>query len=78
MAGRKPRITTDDVLDTFEENGDRCEPFTAPEIAETLNCHRNTARNKLEDLVFMGDLDSKKASASGKVYWKPCLRDSNE
>ncbi|WP_135854280.1 helix-turn-helix domain-containing protein [Halorussus salinus] len=78
MAGRKPRITTDDVLDVFEENDDRCEPFTAPELAEELNCHRNTARNKLEDLVFVGDLDSKKASASGKVYWRPCVKRTDE
>ena len=71
MAGRKPRITTDDVLSIFEENDDSCEPFTAPEIAEVLNCHRNTARNKLEDLVFLGELDTKKVSASGRVYWLP-------
>ena len=75
MSGRKPRITTDDVFAYFEENDDRCEPFTAPEIAEALNCHRNTARNKLEDLVFTGDLETKKASASGRVYWRPCQPD---
>jgi predicted ArsR family transcriptional regulator len=72
VAGRKPRITTDDVLALFDENSDPCEPFTAPEIAEELNCHRNTARNKLEDLVFVGDLETKKVSASGRVYWLPC------
>lgn len=71
MSGRKPRITTDDVLAIYEANDDPCEPFTAPEIAEVLDCHRNTARNKLEDLVFCGDLDTKKVSASGRVYWRP-------
>lgn len=74
MAGRKPRITTDDVLALFQENDDPCEPLTAPEVAETLNCHRNTARNKLEDLVFVGELETKKASASGRVYWTPGAR----
>lgn len=69
--GPKPRITTDDVLQFFEETDDKCEPFDAPEVAEQFSCHRNTARNKLEDLVFLGDLNSKKI-ASGKVYWKPC------
>lgn len=68
--GPKPRITTDDVLTFFTEGDDKCEPFDAPEIAGYLSCHRNTARNKLEDLVSMGDLDSKKI-ASGKVYWRP-------
>lgn len=72
--GPKPRITTDDVLALFEKAEDQCEPFDAPEIADMLSCHRNTARNKLEDLVFMGELESKKI-ASGKVYWVPCTRD---
>lgn len=72
VSGRKPRITTDDVLEIFDENVDSCEPFAAPEIAERLNCHRNTARNKLEDLVFIGDLETKKVSSSGRVYWRPC------
>ncbi|SFS55979.1 hypothetical protein SAMN04488556_1564 [Halostagnicola kamekurae] len=69
--GRKPRITTDDVLQIFLDVDDRCEPFGAPEISDLLSCHRNTARNKLEDLTFMGDLESKQI-ASGKVYWRPC------
>lgn len=72
--GRKPRITNADVLDCFEESRDRCEPLTTPEVAGMLNCHNNTARNHLEDLVFTGDLQSKKAG-SGKVYWVPCLPD---
>ncbi len=58
-------------LTIFEENDDPCEPFTAPEIAEALNCIRNTARNKLEDLIFIGDLKTKKVSASGRLYWSP-------
>ncbi|WP_458206127.1 hypothetical protein [Haladaptatus sp. NG-SE-30] len=72
MDGRNPRITTDDALERFQENDDRCEPFTVPEIAEMLNCHRTTARDKLEDLVFVGDLDSKKTGAKGGVYWMLC------
>jgi len=75
MAGRKPRITPDDALAIFEENEDACEPFSAPEVAEVLNCHRNTARDKLEDLVFLGELETKKVSAAGRVYWSPCSRD---
>jgi len=76
MAGRKPRITTDDVLSIYQSNTDCCEPFSAPEIADKLNCHRNTARNKLEDLVFLGDLETKKVSASARVYWRPCETDN--
>lgn len=72
--GRKPRITNDAVLDCFEESVDRCEPLTIDEVAEMLDCHYNTARNHLEDLVFTGDLESKKAGP-GKVYWVPCVPD---
>lgn len=72
--GRKPRITNQDVLDCFHDSPDRCEPLTAEEVADMLDCHYNTARNHLEDLVFTGDLDSKKAGP-GKVYWLPCLPD---
>ncbi|EMA37849.1 hypothetical protein [Halobiforma nitratireducens] len=69
--GPKPRITTDDILEFYAENTDRCEPFDAPEIADHFACHRNTARNKLEDLVFLGELESKQIG-SRKVYWRPC------
>lgn len=73
--GRKPRITDGDVLGCFDESPDRCEPLTAGEVADLLDCHHNTARNHLEDLVFAGELESKKAGP-GKVYWVPCLSDS--
>jgi predicted ArsR family transcriptional regulator len=72
--GPRPRITTDDVLAIFEDNDDKCEPFTAPEIADQFNCHRNTARGKLNDLVELGDLMTKKAG-SGRVYWQPCHKE---
>lgn len=77
MPGRKPRVTTDDVLAVFESNADACEPFSAPEIADAVEpeCHRNTARNKLEDLVYVGDLETKKVSANARVYWRPCPRE---
>jgi len=71
MAGRKPRITPDDALRIFDKLDDPHEPLTAPEVADRLDCHRNTARKKLEDLVFTGDLETKKVSASGRVYWRP-------
>lgn len=70
--GRKPRITNEAVLNCFDESPDRCEPLTTSEVADMLNCHYNTARNHLEDLVFTGDLEVKKAGP-GKVYWVPCI-----
>jgi hypothetical protein len=79
MAGPKPKVTTDEVLAVFEENDDSCEPFNAPEIAEMLryDCHRNTARNYLQDLVALGELRTKKVGGGSRVYWRPC-RNSDE
>lgn len=73
MAGRNSRTSIDDVLAIFEDNSDRCEPFTAPQIATQLqsDIHRNTARNYLQDLEALGELRSKKVG-SGRVWWRPC------
>jgi len=73
MAGRNPSTSTEEVLAVFENNSDKCEPFTAPQIAErlTVNIHRNTARNYLQDLESLGELRSKKVGPS-RVWWQPC------
>jgi len=73
MGGRNPSTSTDEVLAVFENNRDACEPFTAPQIAEhlTVNIHRNTARNYLQDLESLGELRSKKVG-TGRVWWQPC------
>lgn len=75
--GRKPRISNQRVLDVFEDKRDRAEPLTTSEVADIVNCHRKTAYNHLEDLVFEGQLKSKKVG-SGKVYWRPYFLDSAE
>ncbi len=77
MAGRNPSTTTDDVLEVFEDGDDRCEPFTAPQVAEKLSSdvHRNTARNYLQDLEAVGELRTKKVGA-GRVWWRPCLAET--
>lgn len=69
--GRKPRITTDDVLEVFDARTDPAEPFTAPEIAEELDCSRRTALNKLDTLEGAGDVASKKVGGRSKVWWLP-------
>ena len=73
MAGRNPSTSTNEVLAFFENNPDKCEPFTAPQIAERLpsDVHRNTARNYLQDLESLGELRTKKVG-SGRVWWRPC------
>ncbi|RQG96049.1 hypothetical protein EA473_06115 [Natrarchaeobius chitinivorans] len=57
----------------FEDNADKYEPFTAPQIAEQLqsDIHRNTARNYLQDLEALGEFRTKKVGP-GRVWWQPC------
>ena len=73
MVGRSSSTSKDDVLAIFEDNADKCEPFTAPQIAEQLqsDIHRNTARNYLQDLEALGELRTKKVGP-GRVWWQPC------
>lgn len=76
MAGPHPKVTIKAVLEVFKENDDACEPFNAPEIADQMEyqCHRNTARNYLQDLVAMGELRTKKVGGGARVYWRPCSK----
>lgn len=71
MAGPIAKISAEDVLGVFEE-ADACEPFNAAQVADRLHyeCHPTTARNYLQDLVSLGEIDTKKVGPS-RVYWRP-------
>jgi biotin operon repressor len=69
--GRNPATTPEDVLDVFEDRADHGEPFTAPELADRLNCSRRTALNKLHDLEDGDAVRSKKVGGRAKVWWLP-------
>lgn len=69
--GPKPRIEPRDVLGVFDRRDDRGEPLTAPELAESLNCSRRTALNRLSDLADDGLLRSKQVGGRSRVYWTP-------
>lgn len=69
--GRKPRVTPEDILTVFAERSDPCEPLSAPEIGEALNCSRKTAYNKLVTLREHDRLKSKKVGARSRVWWLP-------
>lgn len=71
--GPKPRITPPDVLELFDDRGDRAEPLTANEVADALNCSRRTAGRKLAQLGDQGDVTSKKVGGRSRVYWVPIL-----
>lgn len=68
---RAPKVAP--VLAVFVESDDPCESFSATQVTDRLpyECHRNTTRNYLEDLVALGDLDTNKVGPS-PVYWRPC------
>lgn len=65
-----PQIPAQEVLALFEDRPDRCEPRHAPEVAEMMDCSRNTAREKLEILVEHGEL--RKKDLGSIVFWRPC------
>ncbi|WP_455448133.1 ArsR family transcriptional regulator [Natrinema thermotolerans] len=46
----------------------RLEPTTTGEVANELDCHRNTAREKLNDLADRGEL--KKTEQSNTFIWQ--------
>ncbi|APX98735.1 helix-turn-helix domain-containing protein [Natronorubrum daqingense] len=46
----------------------RLEPTTTGEVAEELECHRNTARRNLEKLAERGELEQSKRS--GAFLWQ--------
>lgn len=70
-AGRHPRITPEDILEVFAQRNDWGEPLTAPELADSLDCSRRTALNKLHSLEKNGEVTSKKVGGRSKVWWIP-------
>ena len=69
--GRPEEFTTDRVLAVFTEEADPCEPLTASEVADVLDCSRRTALGKLQDLADEGALATKKVGGRSRVYWRP-------
>lgn len=56
------------VVDTLEPPG---APVTTPEVAAEFDCTDRTIYNKLEALVEVGSLETKKVGARGRVWWRP-------
>lgn len=72
--GEKPRITEERVMGVFEDREDGCEPLSAVEVGEALDCTRVAAANRMNKLV--GDqLRTKKAGGRARVYWIPDEKD---
>ncbi|WP_264554853.1 PAS domain S-box protein [Halocatena marina] len=59
-----------ETLSVFEHTDHPNEPLTSPEIADSLDCPRRTAYKRLQKLVDLGALRTKKVSSSGRVWWR--------
>jgi hypothetical protein len=64
-------VTPGDVLALFQNREDQFEPLTAREVADTLDCDRKTAYNKLTALTDRepSALETKKIGARARVWW---------
>ena len=60
-----------ETLAIFERAG---EPRTTPEVADHLDLGRRSTYARLERLVEAGRLETKKAGANARVWWRPLPR----
>jgi PAS domain-containing protein len=60
-----------ETLAVFDQRADRREPLTTPEVADALDAARRTVYKRLEELAARGDLETKKAGARARVWWRP-------
>ncbi|WP_458209297.1 PAS domain S-box protein [Haladaptatus sp. NG-SE-30] len=50
-------------------------PLTTSEVADSLDCTRRAAYDRLDRLVEQGDVETKKVGARGRVWWRPRASD---
>ncbi|MFB6130580.1 MAG: PAS domain S-box protein, partial [Salinigranum sp.] len=59
-----------ETLAVFERVAAGRDPLTASEVAESLDCTRRTAYDRLQRLTERGELETKKVGARGRVWWR--------
>lgn len=59
-----------ETLTVFDESDAPTAPRTTTEVAESLDCTRRTAYNRLERLADRGEIETKKVGARGRVWWR--------
>jgi predicted ArsR family transcriptional regulator len=59
----------EEVLTVFRDVGDPHEPLTTREVADSLDCARRTAYNKLDSLAERDAIKTKKVGSRGRVWW---------
>lgn len=64
-----PTVDLGDVLDVFDEVAPR-PAITTADVAERLDCSRDTARRKLEELVDREIVEKGATAGRAVLYWR--------
>ena len=74
------RLPPETVLGVFDRRTDLARPLTSSDVADTLDCARQTALNKLDELVAAGSLESRDVGAHARVrvFWRPIPADDHD
>lgn len=75
MASESLTPTLQETLSLFDTAGS---PLTTPEIADQLPIGRRSTYERLERLVSVGRLDTKKVGANGRVWWRPVVKSEDK
>ncbi|AHF99276.1 histidine kinase [Halostagnicola larsenii XH-48] len=73
-----PDITINDVKGFFSQTYQSSTPFFTDEVADALECPRQTTRRYLEDLAERGEIETKQRDDSTRIWWKPQKNLSND
>lgn len=66
-AGRKPRVTDDEILHVFREADDPV--LSTDEVAARLPIKRRATYDRLASLQESGQLNGKQIAGKARVYW---------
>lgn len=70
--GPKRTYKRADVYDLLASGfDDAYEPWTTPEVADELGCATETARERLDELHYIGDIERKKIGSKAIIWWIP-------
>lgn len=69
MAGRKPTISDDEILEVFTQASDPV--LTTSEVSEHIGLSRRGTLDRLSDLSEVGELQMKRVGNAGAVWWSP-------
>lgn len=74
MVQGKQTVSDKEMLSYFEENTDPV--YSAVELELVWDMGEEGIRQRLNDLVDEGQLDTKKMGSSARVYWLPSASES--